>query len=51
MNLLMPEETVLRDTSTRLDFYVFAPLRFDIVKNGMCIFPSFWFYKRYYFCH
>ena len=30
MSLLMPEQTVLRDDSTRGDLYVFALLRFDL---------------------
>ena len=37
MSLLMPEYTVLRDSSTRRDFYIFALLRFDVVKNSICI--------------
>ena len=35
--MMMPEKTVLRDTSTHRDLYVFALLRFDIVKNSICI--------------
>ena len=34
MTLLMPEETVLRESSTRRDLYFFALLRFDIVKKA-----------------
>ena len=34
MSLLMPEETVLRESSTRRDLYFFALLRFDIVKKA-----------------
>ena len=35
ISLLIPEQTVLCDSSTRRDFYVFALLRFDIVKNSI----------------
>ena len=35
--MLMPEQTVLGDTGTRRDLYVFALLRFDIVKDNLCI--------------
>ena len=38
----------LRDSATRRHFCVLALLRFDIVKNSICIFPSFWFYKCYF---
>ena len=31
------EETALRDSSTRCDSYIFALLRFDVVKNSICI--------------
>ena len=37
MSLLILELTVLPDTSTRRDLYVFAPLKFDFVKNSVCI--------------
>ena len=37
MSLLMPEYTVLRDSSTHHDLYVFALLRFDVVKNSISI--------------
>ena len=37
MSLLMPEYTVLRDNSTRRNFYIFALLRFDVVRNSICI--------------
>ena len=30
-------EVVLRDTSTRRDLYVFALLKFDVLKNSICI--------------
>ena len=33
----MPKKTVLRNSSTRRDLHVFALLRFDIVKNSICI--------------
>ena len=35
--MLIPEQTVLGDTSTRRDLYVFVLLRFDIVKDNLCI--------------
>ena len=50
MSLLMSEETVLCDSSTRRDLNFFALLRFDVVKLAYVLFPSFWFYKRYHFC-
>ena len=34
MSFLMPEETVLRDSSIRRDLHFFALLRFDIVKKA-----------------
>ena len=37
MSLVMPEQTVLRDSSTRRDLYVFVLLRFYVVKNSICI--------------
>ena len=37
MSLVMPEQTVLRDSSTRRDLYVFVFLRFYVVKNSICI--------------
>ena len=37
MSLLMLELTVLRDSSTRRDLFVFGLLRFDIVKNSICM--------------
>ena len=43
ISLLMTEETVLRDSSTRRDLYVFVLLRFDVVKNSVCI-VSFLFF-------
>ena len=33
--MLMPEQTDLRDTSTCRDLYVFALLRFDVVKDSI----------------
>ena len=41
MSLLMPEKNVLRDSSTRRDLNVFALLRFDVVKNSICIVSFF----------
>ena len=37
MSLLMPEQTVLRDSSICRDLCVFALLRFIIVENRVCI--------------
>ena len=45
----MLEETVLRDTSTHRDLYVFALLRFDIVKNSICIISFLLFLKMLLF--
>ena len=35
------------DSSTRRDLHVFALLRFDIVKNSLCIYSFFLVYKNY----
>ena len=48
-NMLMLEQTVLRDTSTHRDLYVFALLRFDIVKNSICIISFLLFLKMLLF--
>ena len=37
MSLLVPKENVFRDSSSRRDLYFFTLLRFDIVKNSICI--------------
>ena len=50
MSLLISEQTVLRDSSTRRDLNFFVLLRFDVVKLAYVFVPLFWFYKRYYFC-
>ena len=38
MRLLIPEQTLLLDSSTRCDLCIFVLLRFDVVKNSICIF-------------
>ena len=32
-------------------FLRFDLIRFDLQKAAYVLFPSFWFYKRYYVCH